>query len=957
MDLETSVREYIASEYKQVDAGSYTQDCASLQKLRNEVRHAAYSTTWRDALYRYLVCLDYIIPKFCGGSHGEASLGVGFTWEDTFTLACVEQKSFAHEKAGVLFNLAAVCSGVGCAQNREAEEGLKKAYIHFQLAAGILDHIGDKFMYPATLDSTSEAISMLSTLQLAQAQECMLEKAMSASKAPSLVAKLSSQLEQYYDKIIGLMESSNFKCYVRGAWLIVSKIKLRYFGLIASYYQGLHHDSQKNYGVSVGYFNSAISQIKALKKIAQYKKAADLDLPKEIVIIPQNRSSARTQSADLYASPNAKEYDKLIANCNSLIKIVELKVPQAVKDNNLVYHQQVPATKELEKIAPLVAAKPEPFQAFFSKALPGLTTEKPLFAGLVTESVRNAVSQYIGRRNTIVNEAVEMSDKANAQLHDSLESSDMFSILPGVIDIVLNSKSMKDCIKVDTEALKDVSVQVKSVLQSMDSTSPPLKLKVRRLIDELKLSADEISRLLSEDDARCSIMKAKYLSEWTQSSLSQYDYDLLQASESCVAEVSSFADDYKKLSDTIDNLSSVIEVLKSIDSVKNDIIQRSILASDAANDIRSNDLPGVIFSSHDTEVGSPKELKDMILTINEQLECLKDLKAKRLSIVEDLKKLRLHDKVEQDALLSAESCKDKGEDALKEYEKMLDVISSGVKKQKTIVKNILSILPKFESRPGIYRTFSDAQNKSKELVKSYILHFEQWKEAVNKLKVQHQHLESLKSSANNTRSKLSAAISYRTNEANMLQSRIQYSRETASEESVKKMLDNLSLTIRPHSYVSRSPSYPPEQGSVQNTPYPQGRDPNVYQPNTNVPHHPHSSPHDPLTSFAPRESQWNAPQPPYGFYQQQNPYYGQPPAPSPENNRGPNPPDNYAPQNYNYNPQYYQPQQQPPRGNPSAPYYSIPQPYGPAPHTYPPNPQPASGNAQPPKLPKREKKR
>jgi len=79
-----------------------------------------------------------------------------------------------------LFNLGSITSQIAEVQNRSSAEGAKKACHFFQLAAGTFDHLKDYLQQrphqASTPDLTTELLTILVNLMLAQAQECFCEK-------------------------------------------------------------------------------------------------------------------------------------------------------------------------------------------------------------------------------------------------------------------------------------------------------------------------------------------------------------------------------------------------------------------------------------------------------------------------------------------------------------------------------------------------------------------------------------------------------------------------------------------------------------------------------------------------------------------------------------------------------------------------------------------------------------
>ena len=95
--------------------------------------------------------------------------------------------SITYERACVLFNLGAMYASLGVAEDRSAVEGIKRASALFQNAAGCFKHLSDAVLPlikpspshkdPCSPDLSKPALEALTSLCLAQAQECFWQKA------------------------------------------------------------------------------------------------------------------------------------------------------------------------------------------------------------------------------------------------------------------------------------------------------------------------------------------------------------------------------------------------------------------------------------------------------------------------------------------------------------------------------------------------------------------------------------------------------------------------------------------------------------------------------------------------------------------------------------------------------------------------------------------------------------
>lgn len=68
---------------------------------------------------------------------------------------------------------------------------MKISCSHFQCAAWAFQQLNDKYPQPRETDLCHELVKYLSTVSLAQAQECILEKSIIDGRKPGIVAKVT----------------------------------------------------------------------------------------------------------------------------------------------------------------------------------------------------------------------------------------------------------------------------------------------------------------------------------------------------------------------------------------------------------------------------------------------------------------------------------------------------------------------------------------------------------------------------------------------------------------------------------------------------------------------------------------------------------------------------------------------------------------------------------------------
>lgn len=169
-------------------------DMQEIQSLRDDIVNLSGSLQHlRRTLSKYYRMLALMESRF-PLSRSQEGVNLTFSWADAFKPSKrAEQASLDFERAAILFNLGAVASQQGLACERRSEAGLRESARVFQEAAGYFAALREgpclRIERPAPMDLTPEAADMLCHMMLAQAQECVFEKAAADRKSPALLAR------------------------------------------------------------------------------------------------------------------------------------------------------------------------------------------------------------------------------------------------------------------------------------------------------------------------------------------------------------------------------------------------------------------------------------------------------------------------------------------------------------------------------------------------------------------------------------------------------------------------------------------------------------------------------------------------------------------------------------------------------------------------------------------------
>jgi len=322
-------------------------------------------------------------------SNASDHVNVKFEWYDAFhpTKSC-EQANIHFEKAAIAFNIAATISQYALESDRRKEAGLNAAIKLFQEAAGafahLRDHVALKVDTPRPIDLSPECAAMLEKLMLAQAQECVLEKAVAGSKQPATLARLAKQVAVFYDETSRLLSSKPLSEHFDRSWQAHGAAKSLLFHLEADLQNAAHLRSED-------YLRGVANEIAQLKAAKTSLEAA--------------KKEAKSASKELQDNVVEKE------------KYVVERLLVAEKENAMVYLQRVPAAAELPVVIPACLVKPLPSTDFRSTS----TSEK-MFKGVVPETTTRALSKYTDMVDSIIRKQTDAlataSDDARIKLRE-----------------------------------------------------------------------------------------------------------------------------------------------------------------------------------------------------------------------------------------------------------------------------------------------------------------------------------------------------------------------------------------------------------------------------------------------------------------------------------------------------------------------------------------------------------
>ncbi|XP_078156917.1 vacuolar-sorting protein BRO1-like [Carex rostrata] len=240
---------------------------------------------------------------------------VYFTWKDSFKPSKKHSHtSIGSEKVAVVFNIAAVYSQMAAAQNRGTVDGLKKAYKAFYNAAGAFQYLREILGAGESVDVSTECVSMLEKLMVAQAQECFFNRAVRKGLLPTTCSMAAREVELYYEEVLHALSTVPLSQHFDKGWFAHVQLKTSQFYAESCYHYSLHLHKNGEIGEEIARLEMGADHLWSMKRAI---KGASFSL---------------------------------ISVISKLEKNINLQLEEAKRENNSIYRMRVPATCSLKKL-------------------------------------------------------------------------------------------------------------------------------------------------------------------------------------------------------------------------------------------------------------------------------------------------------------------------------------------------------------------------------------------------------------------------------------------------------------------------------------------------------------------------------------------------------------------------------------------------------------------------------
>ena len=473
-------------------------------------------------------------------------------------------------------------------------------------------YINENFLHAPSTDLSRETVKTLIAIMLAQAQEVFLEKQIADGKKVGLLAKLASQAASLYAQAVeGVTENVNKAIFER-VWLLVVQIKASYMVSIAQYYQAMADDDANSHGI-------AIARLQVAETMAKDASRAANGFPSSIPSSSNLSSEAGTTLGDLVKRHMSNLQEKLAS---------------FIKDNDFIYHQNIPAEASLPVIPKLPAAKAIPVSELYQGQDIQRIIGPDIFQKIVPMAVTESASLYDEEKAKLVRAEAEKVETANGEMAASLD----YLKLPGSLNVLKGGMDQETSVDEEFRGWCEELAGHESFGRAFEH----LQSDKSHILSSL----DSCTRQLDMEESLCEKMRTKYGGEWIQQPSSRLTATLRSDIRSYRGAIDEASSSDAQLLGTSRQYESDFEEMRSAgETDEADVLYQRAMIKAGGNRGRGKNGVGTPISPAggegtllDEDYGeSGPSVMDQIARIEDLLKKLNLIKKDRMQVLKDLK--------------------------------------------------------------------------------------------------------------------------------------------------------------------------------------------------------------------------------------------------------------------------------------------------------------------------------
>lgn len=698
--IPTSTRDYIRN-HTEDHPDAYIRDINRWKSLRDIGTGGVLHADRINSALNYHAQLVFILAKL------PSDINLEFSYAHAFasipSSLPVTLRSIEFERASVLFNIAALYSQLAASEDRSGQDGLKRASAYYQNAAGVLAFLStsalpklgplvDSENTPS--DLTQDFVKSLEWLMLAQAQECVWQRAVVDHYKNSLIAKLAAKVSSLYNtSLLSIrLAAADSRDALPPSWIPHLETKKYHFNAASQFRKSMDELEASRYGDEI-----------------QRLMIAEADAKKGFNI-----------------AKRAGVAQAVLNDVKSLIDNVQKNLARAERDNDLIYHQNVPA--------PSVIAAIQEVSMVQSIIPPGLQDPKSvigndgiIFGDMLGWGAREAINIYNDNKGNLLQEKiVEPAQNFNEEADRILQSLNLPSSLealerpvglpPSLLRKAEEIRLEQGPAKIDVY-LDDVQRHSRHVLGILDEAMDILDSEASE--DEAARRETPINRPPSHEANQELVMKQqRYRTILTQAAESD---ELVRRKwedwEDQIAELTRDEDELEALvpSSTVSTtgkavsasqtqihartLRGLLESLDDIRRTRDDLVVRAQRRAES-DDIRPKVLTAAASLEHGTEMSAAmfEDVSDNELAKYDKfIQGLTEGRKKQEEILASIKSTN-------DAFIQSR----KQDPAIKDREQALQFLDLAYSHYREIIRNLDEGLKFYNDMAGILTNFKEA---------------------------------------------------------------------------------------------------------------------------------------------------------------------------------------------------------------------------------------------------------
>ncbi|KAG8936097.1 pH-response regulator protein palA/rim20 [Tulasnella sp. 418] len=371
------MKQYIKQHHPDTHPDAFKWDISRWESIRKDSIAETIHISKPPTLLLYHAQLVFILTKL------PPDIDLEITYEPIFpktNARSLTLKNLHYERVGVLCNVASLYCQLANQEDRTTTPGTKQALNYYQLSAGTLLYLVDSVLptmqrtagISLPSDQSLPFFRSLHLLMLAQAQECAWQKARMDNMKNTIISRLSMKTSMLYGSVISTIENAHppISGMFSPEWLAHIKTKQQHFQAVAQYRKSM----DERYGDAIARLTAALNHA---KKAEEFSK--------------QSRYVNKAVQDDV----------------KGLLVNIQRDLDSANRDNDLIYHKDIPSLGSLPAITPAdLAVASIPRELMDPAWCLSSASEQPLFGDLLAYGARVAIELYEDRRSNWIKEEI-----------------------------------------------------------------------------------------------------------------------------------------------------------------------------------------------------------------------------------------------------------------------------------------------------------------------------------------------------------------------------------------------------------------------------------------------------------------------------------------------------------------------------------------------------------------------